>query len=161
MVPCTTLLNYTVWTYRADNDMLYVWWNNTLKFMLSNYVSLLLRITCSFLEIISKGWSTLWTMKLSQDDVRALIGCWTCLGMIFVYTREKMAEGPWRLTSPKYNFKSLINALTWSNGFCVERGKRSGLVEKNKGPWYENVVNLKFYWIFFGGCAWYGGCPSL
>ena len=31
-------------------------------------------------------------------------------------------------------FLNLINALTWSNGFYVERGKRGGLVGKGKGP---------------------------
>jgi hypothetical protein len=29
---------------------------------------------------------------------------------------------------PKYDFEGLINAQTWSNGFCGERGKRGGLV---------------------------------
>ena len=32
IVPCTTLLNFTVWTHYADNDVLQVEWNNTLKF---------------------------------------------------------------------------------------------------------------------------------
>ena len=40
-------------------------------------------------------------------------------------------------------FLSLIHALTWSNGFCVEIGKRGGLVGKGKGPWQNNVVLIK------------------
>ena len=51
-----------------------------------------------------------------------------------------MVEGPWRLRSPKYNFQDLINALTWTNGFCNERGTRGGIVGKGKGPWQNNAV---------------------
>ena len=31
-----------------------------------------------------------------------------------------MVEGPKRPRSPKYNFQGIINAPTWSNGFCCE-----------------------------------------
>ena len=41
---------------------------------------------------------------------------------------------------PQNVILSLIHALTWSNGFCVEIGKRGGLVGKGKGPWQNNVV---------------------
>ena len=51
-----------------------------------------------------------------------------------------MAKGPRRLKSPKYNFQCLINALTWSIWFCGERGKRGGMVGKNKGPWQRNAI---------------------
>ena len=61
-----------------------------------------------------------------------------------VYTKEKMTEGPWRWRSPKYIFQGLINALTWSNGFCDERGKRGGMVGKGRGPWQRNVVITLF-----------------
>jgi hypothetical protein len=45
----------------------------------------------------------------------------------------------------------LINALTWSTGFCGERGKRGGMVGKNRGPWQRNVAIVIFNGIFFGG----------
>ena len=73
-------------------------------------------------------------MKLSQGDVRALDGRGTCPRTTSVYTKENMAEGPWRLRSPKYNIQDLINALSWSNRFCGERGKRCGLVGNGKSP---------------------------
>jgi hypothetical protein len=38
---------------------------------------------------------------------------------------------------PKYNFQGLINALTWSNGFCGERGKTNDMVGKAKGAMAE------------------------
>jgi hypothetical protein len=38
-----------------------------------------------------------------------------------------MAEGPWRSRSPEYDLEGLINALTWCNRFCGERGKRGGM----------------------------------
>ena len=59
--------------------------------------------------------------------------------------------GPWRLRSPKYNFRGKINALTWSNGFCSERGKKGGLVGKGRGPWQRNAVIIIFNEIYFGG----------
>jgi hypothetical protein len=40
--------------------------------------------------------------------------------------------------------------LTWSNGFSRGRGKRSALVEKNRGPWQRNDVRINFNEIFFG-----------
>ena len=98
-----------------ESETSWLWWNRT-----------------------NKGWFTLWTMKSDQGVVRALIGCWTCPGIISVYTKEQMAAGPWRSRSPKYSFQDLVNALTWSNGFCSERGKRSGMVGKARGPWGEN-----------------------
>ena len=48
------------------------------------------------------------------------------------------------MRSPKYKFQGLINALTWSNGFCGERGKRGGMVGKGRVPWQRNVV-IDFY----------------
>ena len=55
-----------------------------------------------------------------------------------------MAGGPWRLRPPKHTFQGLINALTWSNRFCSERGKRGGLVGKSKGSWHRNAVIITF-----------------
>ena len=46
--------------------------------------------------------------------------------------------------SPKDNFQGLIIAQSWSNEFCVERGKRGGLVGKGKGPWQRNAVKILF-----------------
>ena len=60
-----------------------------------------------------------------------------------------MAKGLWRSRSPKYNFQGLINALTWSNGFCGERGKRGGMVGKGKGPWQRNVVIIYIILMMF------------
>jgi hypothetical protein len=68
----------------------------------------------------------------------------SCPGTTSVYTKKKMAEGPWRSRSPKYKFLGLINALTWSNGFCVERGKRGGPVGEGKGPWHRNAILTNF-----------------
>jgi hypothetical protein len=59
-----------------------------------------------------------------------------------------MAEGPCKSRSPKYNFQSLLNALTWSNGFCGERGKRGGMVGKGNGPWQRNAVIIPFCGLF-------------
>jgi hypothetical protein len=64
--------------------------------------------------------------------------------------RIKMAEGPRRLRFSKYNFQCLINALTWSNGLCGERGTSGGLVGKGKGPWQKSVVIINFNEIFLG-----------
>ena len=62
-----------------------------------------------------------------------------------------MAKGPWRSRSSKYNFQGLINALTWSNMFWGERGKRGDMVGKGKGPWQRNAAIINFIWIFLGG----------
>jgi hypothetical protein len=62
-----------------------------------------------------------------------------------------MVEGPWRSRSSKYNFQGSINALTWSNGFCGERGKTDDMVGKARGPWQRNVVIVNYNKIFFGG----------
>ena len=86
-------------------------------------------------------------MKLFQGDVRAMIGCWTCPRITSVYTMEKMAEGSWRSRSPKYKFQGPLNTLSWSNGFCGERGKRGGLVGKGKGP--INIFLMKFFWDLY------------
>jgi hypothetical protein len=64
---------------------------------------------------------------------------------------EKMAEDPWRLRSPKYIFQGKINALTWSNGFCCDRGKRGGLVGKGGGPWQRNAILIILNEIYSGG----------
>ena len=56
-----------------------------------------------------------------------------------------MAEAPWRSRSPKYNFQGIINALTWSNGFCCERGKGGSLVGKDRGPWQRSAVVDTFF----------------
>ena len=61
-----------------------------------------------------------------------------------VYIKEKMAEGPWRSRSPKYKYEGLINALTWSNEFCGEVGKRGGMVGKGKGPCQRNAILINF-----------------
>jgi hypothetical protein len=47
----------------------------------------------------------------------------------------------------KIQFSRLINALTWSNEFCSERGKRGGMGGKGKGPWQRNDMN--FFWGSF------------
>ena len=52
-----------------------------------------------------------------------------------------MAKGPRRSRSPKYDFQGLINALTWSNMFCRERGRRGGMV----GPMVENCHFNKIF----------------
>jgi hypothetical protein len=80
---------------------------------------------CALVSIINrcKSWSTLWTMKSDQGDVSVLVGCWNRPGTTSVYTTEKMADGPCKSRFPKFNFKGLINALTWSNAFWGERGK--------------------------------------
>ena len=36
-----------------------------------------------------QGRFTLWTMKLDQDYVRQLIGCWSCLGTTSIYSKKK------------------------------------------------------------------------
>jgi hypothetical protein len=90
----------------------------------------------------SQGQFTLWTMNLDQGFVRQLIGCWSCPGTTSVYTKKKLAEVPWRSRSPKYNFLGLTTALTWSNGFFVERGKRGGPV--GEGPWQRNAILVIF-----------------
>jgi len=89
-------------------------------------------------------------MKLSHGDVKALIGCWTHPGTTSVYTMERMAKEPWRSRSSKYNFQGLIIALTWSNGFCCERGKRGGMVGKGRCPWQRNALLINFNDIFWG-----------
>ena len=82
------------------------------------------------------------------------VGPWRCKsidwllnssGATSIYTKEKMAEGPWRSRSPKYNFQGLINALTWSNMSYGERGKRGSLVEKGKVPRERNDVIILFW----------------
>ena len=78
------------------------------------------------------------------------VGCWTRPNTTFVYTKEKMAEWPWRLTSPKYSFQGIMNALAWSNTFCGERGTRGGLVGEGKGPWQRNTLIKNIFWIFWG-----------
>ena len=76
-----------------------------------------------------------------------------------VYTKGKMAKGLWRSRSPNYNFQGLINALTWSNGFCDERGKRGGMVEKGKGPWQRDAVIISFNEDFWG--AFFTTLPTM
>ena len=46
--------------------------------------------------------------------------------------------------SPEYDLEGLINALTWCNGFCGERGKRGGMVGNSKGTWQRNALMIKF-----------------
>ena len=94
----------------------------------------------------TKGQFTLWTTKSDQGVVRAQIGSWALPGTTLVYTKDKMTKRSWRLRSPKYNFQGLINAPTWSNKFCGERGKRGGMVGKGRGPWQKKCYNN-----FFGG----------
>ena len=93
---------------------------------------------------VFQGQFTLWTSKSDQGVARVLSGCWTCPGTTSIYTKDKMAEGPYWSRSPKYNFQGLINALTWSNGFCSERGKRGGLVRKDMVSWQWNSVVILF-----------------
>ena len=81
-------------------------------------------------QVTSKGRFTLWTMKLDQGVVRTLIGCWTRPETTSVCTKEKMAEGPWRSRSPKYNFEGIINAMKWSNRFCGERRRQGPMANK-------------------------------
>jgi hypothetical protein len=45
---------------------------------------------------------------------------------------------------PIIHFQGLIIALTWSNGFCGERGKKGGMVGKGKGPWQKKISYNKF-----------------
>jgi hypothetical protein len=40
--------------------------------------------------------------------------------------------------------------MSWSNGFCSERGKRGGMVGKGRGPWHRNVVIIFFNEFFWG-----------
>ena len=62
-----------------------------------------------------------------------------------------MTKGPWRSRSPKSNCQGLINALTRSNGFCGDGGKRGGMIGEGKGPWQSNAVLIKnLMRLFFG-----------
>jgi len=45
---------------------------------------------------------------------------------------------------PIIHFQGLIIALTWSNGFCDERGKKGGMVGKGKGPWQKKYLIINF-----------------
>ena len=56
-------------------------------------------------------------------------------------------------THMRFKYLSVINALTWSNGFFIKRGQRGGLVGKAKGPWQKNAFLNKILMKFFGGCA--------
>ena len=56
----------------------------------------------------------------------------------------KNGRGIMEVEVPKYNFQGLINALTWSNGFCVERGKRGGLVGR-QGPMAKKCHYNSFF----------------
>ena len=47
-------------------------------------------------------------------------------------------------------FQGLTNSLTWSNGFCGERGKRGGMLRKGKGPWPRNAVIIDFNELILG-----------
>ena len=61
------------------------------------------------------------------------------------WQRDHEGRGPQNVI-----FKGPINALTWSNGFCGERGKRGGLVGEGKGPWQINAIfNKKRVFIYF------------
>ena len=61
-----------------------------------------------------------------------------------------MTNQLWRSRSPKYNFQGLINAMTWSNMLCGERGKRDGMLGKGKGPWQRNAIIIFFNEISLG-----------
>ena len=80
-------------------------------------------------------------------------------GTTLVHTKEQMAHGPQRLRSSKYNFQCLVNAMTWSNKFCGERGKRGGMVGKGRGSWQRNAFTLIFYEFFLG--ALYTNLPTI
>ena len=67
----------------------------------------------------------------------------------FSYSKEKMSEGPWRSRSPKYNFKILMNALTWPNGFCNWERQERWYGRKRQGPMAEKCHFTKFLMIFF------------
>jgi len=49
--------------------------------------------------------------------------------------------------------------MSWSNGFCSERGKRGGMVGKGRGPWHRNLVIIFFNEFFWGG-AFYTSLPT-
>jgi hypothetical protein len=60
--------------------------------------------------------------------------------------RKKNGRGTMKVEVPKIQFSKLINELTWSNGFCGEGGKRSGLVGKGRGPCKRYAIILIFYY---------------
>ena len=64
-----------------------------------------------------------------------------------------MAKWPWRSRSPIYIFQGIVNALTWPNGFCGERGKSGDIVGTSKGPWQRIALIIYFEWIFVGGLS--------
>jgi hypothetical protein len=136
-----TWANHDFVLYLMNHALGLITWFHPLNFTNNPNMKLLLGFTW-VMEVIwqLKGWFTLWTMKLDQGSVRELIGCWSCPETTSVYTKKTIAEGPWRSRSPKYNFRGLTNALTWSNKFCGERGKRGCPLGEGKGPWQRNDV---------------------
>jgi hypothetical protein len=62
--------------------------------------------------------------------------------------RRKCQSGHGVRGPHKYTFKGLHHPLTWSNGFCGERGKRGAMIEKGRDPWYEkhcyNKISMNF-----------------
>ena len=97
---------------------------------------------------MTDGLFTSWTMKLSQGSVKFVVGCWTRTGNTLVYTKEEMSDWPWSSRSPKYICECLHYLLTWSNGFCGERGKRGIVVENKSGPTIPKCCYVKFVMNF-------------
>ena len=83
------------------------------------------RSSCSLRAI--KAWWVEMHMRASLHTMHHEVGPGRCKSVDWLlnsswdlYTKEKMVEGPWRSRSPKYSFQDIINALTWSNGFCTD-----------------------------------------
>ncbi len=68
-----------------------------------------------------------WLLKLSRDNFG-------------LHPRKEWQRGHGGRGSQNIYFQSLINALTWSNMFYIERGKRGGPIGEGKGPWQRNAI---------------------
>ena len=63
-----------------------------------------------------------------------------------------MSKRPWSSRSPKDICKGLHFLLTWSNGFCVGRGKEGALVEKDRGEDKMKTRELSDFTFFVQNC---------
>jgi hypothetical protein len=64
-------------------------------------------------------------------------------------------QRPYSSRSSKDIFSGLHYPLTWSNGFCGQRGKRGALVEKGKGPMAEKwCYDIFIFFNFLGKRGW-------